>query len=296
MHPSEDRGALLAELHELGRQTHVGLVLPVADFSEAVLARVSARLQRGSLEATPRHTGDMLRTTSGADLYLVMCCDHDMPGAWERLTQAYEPRVRKLALHLGCRDVDALSTDLFGDLSGPAKVSFARTRLGTYLGAGTLFAWLGEGRVTGWGGSQARAARPRPRLLVSRVSPTPPDDPLEHAMVDELAGRLRDLLHVAWETLDDQERRVLLFKYREGLGQRTIASVLGLSESRISRIVSQALTRIRTTLAKQLQSEHPDRWADQDRTWQALMHVVAIHLSEAGPVEQRDETRGAHNG
>ena len=274
---------LLRELFELGQRTHAGLVLAREDFEVSLLARVTARLRRAGLEPAPSQTREMLLTTSGADLYLVICCDKRMAGAWERLTGSYEPRLRKLALYLGVRDVEPLAADLFGNLASPAKDTWARTKLGSYLGAGTLFAWLGvilRRQV-------ADVARRKSSREISLAQPefVKSSDPLERAMINELSGQLRDVLHVAWETLDDRERLVVLCKYREGLGQRTIAALLGLSESRISRIVSQAVARIRSTLVRHLEREQPGRWGDDGRLWHALMHVVATHLAQAGPVE-----------
>ena len=274
---------LLHELFELGQRTHAGLVLAPEDFELALLARVAARQRRAGLEPTASQTREMLLTTSGADLYLVLCCDKRMAGAWERLTESYEPRLRKLALYLGMRDVEPLAADLFGNLAGPAKETWAHTKLGSYLGAGTLFAWLGvilRRQVADV--ARRKSAR---EVTVAQTEVVESSDPLEHAMINELAGQLREVLHIAWESLDDRERLVVLCKYRVGLGQRTIAALLGLSESRVSRIVSQAVARIRSTLVRHLEREQPGRWGDEDRLWHALMHVVATHLSQAGPVE-----------
>jgi RNA polymerase sigma factor (sigma-70 family) len=285
---------MLDELYEFGRKTHPGLWLPAPVFEQGVVVRAKARIQRTGVAASADSLDEVLRSTSGADVYLVLCCDTDIPNAWARFTQAYEPRLRKLAFHLGCRDVDAVCTDLLGDLSGPVKTEYALTRLGTYSGAGTLFAWLGVILRRGLA-DRARALTRRRPARPQLVPPTPPD-PLEGALIDELAGQLGELLHLAWESLDDQERLVLLFKYREGLGQRAIATVMHLSESRISRIVSRAVTRIRTKCLTHLEHEGSGRWQDQGQLWHALLHVVAKHLSEAGPVDRKDPTREARHG
>lgn len=300
----DEQAEVLAELYEFGRQTHAGLWLPAAVFERGVVVRAQARLHAAGVPAIGDRWLEVLRSISGADLYLVLCCDTALPDAWARFTQGYEPRLRKLALHLGCRDVDAVCTDMFGDLSAPANADHAETRLGTYTGAGTLFAWLGVILRR----ALADRARTRPRALARNVQPTPstPPDPLERALIDELAGQLGELLHLAWEKLDDQERLVLLFKYREGLGQRTIATLMHLSESRISRIVSRALARIRSTCLRHLEHEGSGRWHDQGQLWHALLHVVTQHLSQAGPLEgpegksadaqRRDPTREARRG
>jgi len=59
----------------------------------------------------------------------------------------------------------------------------------------------------------------------------------------------KDNLAQAISTLPERERLVLALYYQEELNLKEIGSVLGVSESRVSQIHSQAALRLRTRLA-----------------------------------------------
>jgi len=75
----------------------------------------------------------------------------------------------------------------------------------------------------------------------SSASPTPQDDVQQQAFKENLAQAIG--------TLPERERLVLALYYQEELNLKEIGSLLGVSESRVSQIHSQAALRLRTRLA-----------------------------------------------
>lgn len=77
--------------------------------------------------------------------------------------------------------------------------------------------------------------------VISSTSSTPQDEVQQQAFKDNLAQAI--------STLPERERLVLALYYQEELNLKEIGSVLGVSESRVSQIHSQAALRLRTRLA-----------------------------------------------
>ena len=75
--------------------------------------------------------------------------------------------------------------------------------------------------------------------------------PGEHFELD----RLRDALAQALAGLPEKERLVLALYYDEELNLREIGAILGVTESRVSQIRSQALHRLRVRLNEWIQEE-----------------------------------------
>jgi RNA polymerase sigma factor for flagellar operon FliA len=75
-------------------------------------------------------------------------------------------------------------------------------------------------------------------------------DPFSLCLRDEM----KDHLARAMDGLDERERRVLDLYYRQELTMREAASVLGVTESRVSQIHSAAMLRLRTRLLARLRA------------------------------------------
>lgn len=80
-----------------------------------------------------------------------------------------------------------------------------------------------------------------PISLAASASPSPHDTVQQQAFKDNLAQAI--------DTLPERERMVLALYYQEELNLKEIGSVLGVSESRVSQIHSQAALRLRGRLA-----------------------------------------------
>ena len=77
--------------------------------------------------------------------------------------------------------------------------------------------------------------------MVASSSSTPLEDVQRQAFKDNLAQAI--------DSLPERERMVLALYYQEELNLKEIGSLLGVSESRVSQIHSQAALRLRTRLA-----------------------------------------------
>lgn len=84
-------------------------------------------------------------------------------------------------------------------------------------------------------------------------SPTLEDDPHSRC----LRGELRQMLTQAMAELRPRQRQVLALYYYQELTMKEVAAVLGVTESRISRMHSAALVRLRERVRQQL--EPPSR-------------------------------------
>ena len=79
----------------------------------------------------------------------------------------------------------------------------------------------------------------------------PSDGPYAHIERAEL----RQLLAAAITELPDRERKILALYYQEELTLAEIGEVIGVGESRVSQLRTQAIARLRTTLAAVMQKK-----------------------------------------
>ena len=63
-----------------------------------------------------------------------------------------------------------------------------------------------------------------------------------------MSKQLAEALGAAIDTLPLKERQSITLYYNEDLNLKEIAELLGLTESRISQIISQAMVRLRSRL------------------------------------------------
>jgi RNA polymerase sigma factor for flagellar operon FliA len=90
------------------------------------------------------------------------------------------------------------------------------------------------------------------------VAETGEEDFLDRHMVDDganpaglLADRqMREALVAAIENLPEREQYVMSMYYEHDMNLKEIAAVLGVTESRVCQLHSQAITRLRTKLRK----------------------------------------------
>src|SRR5690606_18771648 len=70
--------------------------------------------------------------------------------------------------------------------------------------------------------------------------------PLEHLFSDERKGMLTEAI----DALPEREKLLLALYYQEELNLKEIGAVLGVTESRVCQLHSQAISRIRSRLSR----------------------------------------------
>ncbi|MDJ0976586.1 MAG: sigma-70 family RNA polymerase sigma factor [Planctomycetota bacterium] len=248
--------------YEAGVERYGELGLAFDAYAEEALEAVDRRLASMSLEPSPERVDDALGRMAVADLYLARACNVGAVDAWAALTKHFTPRLSGLARKRGARGsaADELVSALLADLTLPPPKSRARTLIGTYGGAGSLFGWLSVILVRRMAGE---ARKKRPTSLDNRPSDeqdvlTRPrrteatTNPADAALDQETRERVDTALRAAWEACTPKERLALLFKYRDGLAQRRMAQILEVGEPRVSRLVKQALAKLAAAVADHL--------------------------------------------
>jgi RNA polymerase sigma-70 factor (ECF subfamily) len=233
---------------------------------------------------------------AGADLFLAVACDRGVPGSWEVLRERFFPSLKGVLVSKGATGAlaDEILDDLFGDLCSPPPRGGARTRIGTFDGKGPLAGWLAIVAVRRfYDRVRARTAAPHPAAFGSGGSEsggglTPPDGdptPLQALAATERVRRFEDVLQEALAGLTSRERLAVLFKYRDGLPQREVARLLGVSDSRVTRLLQAGTDRMRKFVADRLRETPPG--TREEALWVALEAAVARGLSNpAGPSDR----------
>jgi len=295
--PDRDARALAGPLRrawEAGRLEYDDLPLPFEAFARGVLARLRRRLERAGVAPARGRLAAALGLTAGADLFLALACEGDVPGAWEALMGRLVPRLQQLALRRGASPAEAeeLARELPGELVAPPRQGPARTLIGTYEGTGTLFSWL-AGILLRRRALAARSSRTVP--LVEAAGPgacaTAPvcEDPARQASASELADRLRSAFGEAWSALTPKEGLALLYKYRDGLPQTGIAQLLDVGPPRVTRLLQQGVDKVRSALVKRLGAATSE---EGPGLWTALRGAVERSLAIPGGAGQLRTGRG----
>ncbi len=118
--------------------------------------------------------------------------------------------------------------------------------IGDFRGEASIKTWLRRIAYNLFLDSQRR--RQRAESLVDRLrqgGPDAADDPLSRVMADEHLARM----YRAMDSLDGDERAVLLLHYMDGLSYREMARVLHQPAGTLKWLTHQALEKLRTQVA-----------------------------------------------
>jgi RNA polymerase sigma factor (sigma-70 family) len=151
-------------------------------------------------------------------------------------------------------DAETLARDQIDDMALPPLDRSTATKIGQYRGMGSLFNWLGSGAFREAFGKGAGKRRPSGGLLESEDPPGLRGDPFHLAADSEDALRTRDAFVRAWRQLTAKESLALSLKYGRDLDQRSIGTILRLSDSRVSRILGAGLRKLREGLVRDFES------------------------------------------
>jgi DNA-directed RNA polymerase specialized sigma24 family protein len=285
---------LLRRGYEDGRAEYGDLGIDFPTFAERAVRLAARRTLSLGLAATPERLAEALARAGLSDLALTTACEAGDPAAWRVLSARFVPRLCGLAARRGAApaEAEAFAIDLVGDLSLPPRSGGTRTLLGTFDGAGSLFAWLAvilvrrmataarvvrplsldAGRA-GYAGSAPRATRDGTAA-----------DPSEASADAETGDRFGGALEAAWRGMTARERLALLCKYRDGLSQRGIAALLHVGEPRASRLVAQALRKVARAVRAHLGDAPAASDCPAGGAWRALREATAERMARF-PVE-----------
>jgi RNA polymerase sigma factor (sigma-70 family) len=277
--------AILLRVYEEGQAAYGPLDLPFAVFFRQVLDEV---LKPRAFEAnrTPEDIADRLGKSGGADLFLAIACEKEIPGAWEVFRRKYVPKLESLARRNGARGSDAehVAEGLVGDLFTSPASGASRTHLGRYSGSGSLLAWLkailhhrmtDERRTRGSHrrATKVREEHDRSRRAARSTNPSEEFDPVNLTVDAETCRRFGEVLVLGIKGLTEREREAVGLRFFEGLPPRDVARRMKIGEPRVSRLLGSGVARLQESVAAAFPGE---RWEDLDRLWMAL-RLKTVH-------------------
>jgi len=244
-----------------------------------VIKRAEARLEKSRLDASGSME-EVLKKTALPDLFLAVACETDVAGAWQVLSRMFLPRLEQVILQRGATPADA--EEIVGNLPGDLarSVDGGAPYIARYDGSGSLFRWLAT-VVLRRHADRFRRNRVKSLDSVSDVPDPRSSDPAEQALDAEAAECLKQALEAAFERLTRRELLSVHFKYRAGLSQRRIASLVDTDEPGLSRILGRAVQKIREAVNRRLEVDgHP---GEGGRHWLALKEILEIQLQDSAP-------------
>ncbi len=262
---------------ERGVTTYGDHAYPRKDFNQRAI-RVTRRWFDGSQDEWL----STLAAIVGADLYLTSACDAGRESAWTKLRDAFRTRLKNVAMRKGMSAAQAADAtdETFSDLSMPSHYDGDRLRIGRYTGRGALFVYLLtlvlRRRIDDVRRDHREHARAERSVRARPGEQTVTHGPLEAAVGKETAERIRQALSESLEALTSREHFALVLKYRDGVAQKDIATILDVGAPRVSRLLEQAVSK----LAKGLRRRMQERPEDDAGMWALVCDAVKTELEE----------------
>jgi RNA polymerase sigma factor (sigma-70 family) len=278
-HRVEDHAGVLRGGFDDGVAAHGDLRMPFERFASRALALTVRRLERVAPSPARADVTDALARAALADVYLAVACEDGVAGAWDRFVAAFAPSIAGMAIRRGASRAQAeeMSHELPGEIFTPPPGGGARTRLGTFDGAGSLTGWLAvivQRRLT----DRRRAADRDPAAMDDAagdsVTGEPSDDPVVRAVGAETGREFAEALDEAWRCVTPREALVVLLRHRDGLPQTEIARLLGIGEPRVSRMLSSAAEKLRSVVVRRVGSDPAS-----GHEWAAIERAVADFMA-----------------
>jgi len=259
-HRVEDHVDVLRAGFDGGVAAHGALGLAFGRFSARALALTVRRLGRVHAARSREDVAAALARAALSDVYLAVACEDGVPGAWERFVAAYGPAIARLAARRGASrsEAEEVSHDLPGEIFTPPPGGDARTRLGTFDGAGSLLGWLAvivQRRLVDRRRAIARGPSALDDAAPDDFTRAATDDPAARVAGAETGRAFALALSDAWRSITPREAVVVLLRYRDGLQQTQIARLLRIGEPRVSRTLSSAAEKIRSAVLRRVGSE-----------------------------------------
>jgi RNA polymerase sigma-70 factor len=281
------RAAYAAACQEVG-----GMLVTFEVFSAGCERALVRRLAVTQTAATALALHDAWERSVSTDLFLAIACDAGNSRAWEALVARLGPRLRAFLQKRGedAASADEIVASLPGELLLPAKGSDARTQLGLYSGAGSLFSWLGSVAIR-MASRSGKARRTRGETAEAATIAAPGPDPAVSAIDAEVGDRARKAVDEAFGSMSSDESVAFVLCYRDGVPQVEIGEFLRVGKSRITRILQSAVAKVRRAFGR----NDLDAGAAEGSAWSAFRDAVGRALdARRAPDRASPERGGAH--
>lgn len=253
------KGPWVHRAYTLGRRAHPTVALAFEHFAQGMAGRNAPRVAE--------------------DAFLALACDVGASGSWERLQQRYQRPLRAFLRKRGTSSSDArqLLDETWGLLAAPPARGGANTRIGTYDGRGTLYAWLATVvwrlLTDSWRARAGVTDLPES----GAIETCPLQNPVHRLAEAETERLLAEALESAWAGLTTRQLQVVVLKYRHQLPQTEIARALRVSPPRVTRLLQSATERLRDAVGTRLRAEG----IDVEEGWPALFRTLDTMLSRS---------------
>jgi RNA polymerase sigma factor (sigma-70 family) len=268
----------LRRAHAEGAAAH-GLALAFEPFARAFVALAWRRAGDDGAAVSPERIAAIASAPGNpSDIYLAIACDEGAPGCWEWLAACFLSRLEGLARSRGvpASEAEELARDAIGDLSCPPPDGRARTMIGTFRATGSLGAWLSVILVRRLV-DRARSKRPEEE---PREIEAPGPDPSSAVLDAETMTCVEAAFAGAWQELPGRDALAVQLRYRDDLPLKDISAVLGLSQSRTSRVIQRAVDTLRDRLKRSLAPVEASRPEGGETFWKALEAAAVSSLAK----------------
>ncbi|MGH9393089.1 MAG: RNA polymerase sigma factor [Terriglobales bacterium] len=188
------------------------------------------------------------------ELMLARACAQGSAEAWEEFWRHYQPRLRRAARALthDAARAEELADGLLGDLFGmPRRDGTRQSKLGAYMGLGSLEAWLSallaQAHIERWRRERHHVSLEDCAPLLGSMATAAPelDQPALGMALDGALG-------TALGGLEEAARLLLSLYFLDGQTLAAIALLLGVHESTVSRRLERTLTQLRRQTRREL--------------------------------------------
>jgi len=257
-----------------------GLGVELDELASVAAARTLRRFERAGLEPDAASFEDAVSRVALADLALAIAWERGDAAAWERYTTLHRDSVLRAARAQGASPADAeeLADGLPGTLLSAG--SDGSSPLARYDGSGSLRGWLCTIARRRVADGARRGARRVELVEGAEVDGAP--RPAQAAERQEASDRIVEFAARLRQELTLKERLALLLKHEQGLPQRAIAAQLGVSDSRVTRLLQHATDKLRERLVSTASAVERE-----DPTW---IQELVLALGKPGDEGQRPAT------
>lgn len=261
--------ALVTKFYSEGTASFGDLGLATDAFAKRITAIVNKRLGPSpSDEAVLAFVAGL----HGRDLYLATACAQYSPAntakssqgeqeqssiPWKAFEKTYKTYIRSLArfFHRESFLAEDLADNMLADLFLPDRSG--ASRIASYDGGSALSTWLRVILCNRFINARRNSSTSQSKQLQTDIPDQPALNNIESAVRTQRYGPvLEDALLSACRNLTPRERLVLLWRYEQGLRLGTIARLLGIHQSNVTRQLERMQKKLRDEVVTFLSTKH----------------------------------------